>query len=134
MRRFVAVGFLYNPERKEVLLQHRDENTPDGPNQWALFGGWGRDHEEPAQSFVRELKEELEIEVLQRELSLVTSYFYAEKNIDRYVYFIVSRLDKEQMTLNEGRGFAWVPLNEVLDYDLTEQARHDLKKFMEINN
>jgi len=48
---------------KYVLLHKRDDKAKVNPNQWAFFGGLSERNETPKQTFVRELKEELNLDI-----------------------------------------------------------------------
>lgn len=127
---FYAGGFLYNPVTKSVLLHKRDANTKINPNQWAFFGGLNEGKETPRQTFVRELKEELGIEIPEEKVIPLCDYLNEELKTYRYVFFTESDLEKSQMHLTEGEGFDWILLNKVFDIDLTEKTERDLKTFL----
>ena len=127
-----AGGFLYNSEKQEVLLHKRDGNTEYNPNQWAFFGGLGGGGETPIQIFIREMKEELNIDILENKVKPVCSYFNNERQTHRNIFFVESDLKKSQMRLGEGADFDWIKLDKVFDYDLTEKTGRDLKVFLTI--
>lgn len=128
--KFYAGGFLYNPKKNSVLLHKRDEKTKVNPNQWAFFGGLSEGDETPKQTFMRELKEELGVEIPGGEIKSLCDYFNKELQTYRYVFFVESGLEKSQMRLTEGEGFDWIPLDKVFEYDLTEKTERDLKRFL----
>ncbi len=45
-----------------LLLQHRTEDAPTWPGYWCLFGGEREEGEDPKQTLVREIREELGID------------------------------------------------------------------------
>lgn len=130
--KFGAGGFLYNPETNSVLLHKRDEKAKVNPNQWAFFGGLNEGNETPKQTFVRELREELTIEIPEAEIKSLCDYFNEELQTYRYVFFVESNLQKSEMRLTEGEGFDWIPLEKVFEYDLTEETERDLKTFLRL--
>jgi 8-oxo-dGTP pyrophosphatase MutT (NUDIX family) len=127
-----AGGFLYNPEREEILLHKRDGNTEYNPNQWAFFGGLGEDGETEIQAFIREMKEELNIDISENQVKILCSYFNHERQTNRNIFFVESRLEKSQMYLGEGADFDWIKLDKVFDYDLTDKTIRDLKFFLKM--
>lgn len=130
--KFYAGGFLYNPVTKSVLLHKRDFNTKINPNKWAFFGGLNEGEERPVETFVREVKEELNIDVDINKVKELCNYYNEELETYRYVFFVESELDKSEMKLGEGAGFDWVPIEKVFEYDLTDKTKIDLEIF--INN
>lgn len=130
IEKFYAGGFLYNPAARSVLLHKRDNKTKVNPNQWAFFGGLNEGEETPKQTFVRELKEELEIEIPEADINSLCDYFNKELQTYRYVFFIESNMEKSQMRLSEGEDFDWISIDQVFEYDLTEKTAKDLKTFL----
>jgi len=125
-----AGGFLYNPKTREVLIHLRDHNTKFAPGMWSFFGGLCEEHETFTQGFVRELKEELSIDIPESSLVPLRSYLNEKLQTMRHVFYVESEIPKSAMTLHEGAGFDWVPLSKVFEYDLTDRARDDLMFFM----
>lgn len=128
---FYAGGFLYNPEARSVLLHLRDDKTPNNPNKWAFFGGRSEDGESPKECFMREVKEELGIELREEEVLPLCDYLNVDRGIWRYVFYVKSGLDKSKMKLTEGADLAWIQLDKVFGYDLSEKTRRDLKTFLD---
>lgn len=126
-----AGGFLYNPKTKEVLIHLRDHNTKFAPGMWSFFGGLCEKDEEYTQGFVRELKEELEIDIPESAVTLLRSYLNEKLQTMRHVFYVESDLPKSAMTLHEGAGFDWVSLSKVFEYDLTDRVRDDLTFFVQ---
>ena len=131
--KFYAGGFLYNPKTKSILLHKRDSKTKVNPEKWAFFGGLNEQNETPMQTFQREIREEISVEILENEISLLCNYFNDDFKTYRYVFFAKSDLDKSKMCLTEGDDFNWIPLNKVFQYDLTEKTINDLKLFIKNN-
>ncbi len=129
-----AGGFLYNPDTKEILLHLRDNNTKYDPGLWSFFGGLCEGDETPAQGFVRELKEELGIDILVSSVKHLRTYLVEELQTIRHVYYAESGLPKSAMTLGEGADFDWVPLDKVLDLGLAGRARGYFIFFIEKGN
>jgi len=130
--KFYAGGFLYNPKAKSVLLHKRDAKTKMNPDKWAFFGGLNEEDETPEQTFVREIREELNIKIPENKIRPLCDYLNEELQTYRYVFYIESELEKSQMKLGEGEDFDWIPLNKVFNYDLTEKTERDLKTFLRI--
>ncbi len=123
-------GFLYNSEKKVVLLHKRDGNTEYNPHQWAFFGGLAEGNETETQAFIREMKEELNINIPEDKVNPLCSYFNNERQTQRNIFFVESDLEKSQMCLGEGADFEWIKLDKVFEYDLTDKTTRDLKFFL----
>jgi 8-oxo-dGTP pyrophosphatase MutT (NUDIX family) len=132
MEKFYAGGFLYNPKERSVLLHKRDADAPVNPNTWAFFGGLKEGNETPKQTFQRELKEELDIDIPEDKIIPLCDYLNEELQTYRYVFYVESDLPKEQMILLEGEDFDWIPVGKVFEYVLTEKSIRDLKTFLEL--
>jgi len=48
----------------KLILQHRDNGTKFRPNRWGFFGGHINENETPEQAIIREVKEELQIDIV----------------------------------------------------------------------
>jgi 8-oxo-dGTP pyrophosphatase MutT (NUDIX family) len=127
-----SAGFLYDPQTKSVLLHKRDFKTPDNPGQWAFFGGLSEGEETPVQTFIREMKEELGIDIPADSVLPLCDYVNEERRTYRSIFFVKSALGKHQMKLTEGEDFDWILLDEVFNYDLTEKTVRDLKLFLRL--
>ncbi len=132
--RFYAGGFLYNPKSGAVLLHKRDAMVKVNPNKWAFFGGLNKGREIPKETFVREIKEELNIEISPDQIVSLCDYFNERLKTYRYAFYVESNLAKSQMRLGEGAGFDWIPIDKAFDFDLTEHTRRDLEFFRRTKN
>ena len=130
MKTFFSGGFLYNPKTKEVLLHKRDDKTDVNPNKWGFFGGSSEGDETPVQTFIREMQEELGIELVESEIIPLCDYENIKRNTHRYVFYVVSGKKKEEMVLGEGADFDWIPLEKFFEYDLTDKTILDLNTFL----
>ena len=73
-----VAGFLYNKKLNSVLLHLPDGNTKLNPHKWAFFGGLGENEEIPSEAFMRELHEEINLEVDPKEVIPLRSYSFAK--------------------------------------------------------
>lgn len=69
-----------NSEGK-LLLQHRDNNAPTDKNKWGMWGGGKEENETPSETAVRELKEELTIDIEESQLSFFKKYIITFDNL-----------------------------------------------------
>lgn len=93
-------------DRRHRLLIYLRDNRPDipFPNFWDLFGGHVEDGETPEGALVRELREELGIDL--KEWKFFRRYVCAEgdayPNI-KHVFWATIDRDPEELTLYEGQ-------------------------------
>jgi len=127
---FFVGGFLYNPKNQSVLLHKRDGNTTINPHKWGFFGGLSEGKENPKEAWIREMKEELDIDLVPSEIVLLRDYRNEERQTHRYVFFVESNCEKSSLHLGEGADFDWVPLAKVFTYDLTDKTVDDLRFFV----
>lgn len=130
MNKFWSGGFLYNSKNNSVLLHKRDSNTKFNPNTWAFFGGLSENDETPVETFLRELDEEIGIKFDENDVITLYNYFNEEFQTHRFVFYIKSERDISCFTLSEGSGLAWVSLDRLDDYKLSNKTSLDLKFFI----
>jgi 8-oxo-dGTP diphosphatase len=93
-------------DRHNRLLIYLRDNTPDipFPNHWDFFGGHLEEGETPGQALVREVKEELGIELADR--NFFRTYTCTEGDAYPNIKYIFwAKLDKDlnELTLYEGQ-------------------------------
>ncbi len=128
---FFSGGFLYNPKTNSVLLHKRDGNTTINPHKWAFFGGLGEGEETPVQAFMREMHEELGLELSVEEVIRLCDYPNLERGTHRYSFYVISEKSKDEMVLGEGADFDWIPVEKALLLDATDKTIADLKLLLE---
>jgi 8-oxo-dGTP pyrophosphatase MutT (NUDIX family) len=128
---FQAAFFLYDEKGRSVLLHKRDGNTTINPNKWALFGGRAQEGETDVACCLREVSEEIGLLLQPDDILRLRRYLNTGHNLLRVVFFARRAVSTEDLTLGEGAGFAWIRLDDVQGLDLTEQARDDLRHFIE---
>jgi DNA-binding transcriptional ArsR family regulator/8-oxo-dGTP pyrophosphatase MutT (NUDIX family) len=124
-----ACGFLFDAAAHKVLLHLRDGNTSWNPNRWAFFGGNGDVGESLRDCFVRELREEIGLE-LAPEDAIALRVYRNKSGQERAVFYVRKAVPVSELTLGEGAGMRWVGLDELDSYDLTEATRDDLGFFI----
>lgn len=103
-----AVFMLFNDEGK-ILLQKRDSTYKPHPNAWTFFGGHIRENETSLECVMREVKEELGVE-LELELCKKIRNEYGLKEL----YLYRGELNNlKDVRLTEGSGMAFFGLDEI---------------------
>lgn len=128
---YYAGGFFHDPKTESVLLHERDEKAPVNPNKWGFFGGLSEPEDKtPTDTFIREIKEELGLDLQPQDVRPFRDYLNVERNVHRHVFYVETDVPIASLTLGEGKGMAWIPLDRVFDYDLTDKTITDLRAFI----
>jgi 8-oxo-dGTP diphosphatase len=104
-------------EDDEVLVVQRGEST-DHPLKWEFPGGKLHPDETEEECIIREVKEELSMEVVIVRKLPVAEHDYGFKQI-RLIPFICDTLD-ELPFLTEHRDYKWLPAEELSSVDFSE--------------
>jgi len=97
-------GCLILTKDNKILLQERDQHCPLFPWHISTFGGHIEDNESPLEALIRELKEELEVEILPDEaifLGTISKEIYDYKALS-YKFFWHDKSGRLTDKCNEG--------------------------------
>lgn len=122
-------SLIFVDDRRQILLLLRDDiSTIPYPNMWDIPGGHVESNETPEECIVREMKEEMGLEIKGFQLFSVTEFD------DRFehVFWMASDMDIEKIDLTEGQRLKWFSENEVkttkLAYGFNQIAEDFFKK------
>jgi 8-oxo-dGTP diphosphatase len=105
-----GTSIIFVNDKKQVLLLLRDDK-PDipYPNMWDIPGGHVDEGESPEQCIVREMKEEMDLNLEKFQLLSVMEF------IDRieYTFWKKANLDIQSINLHEGQKLKWFTEFEV---------------------
>ncbi|CAB1274295.1 Nudix family hydrolase [Candidatus Nitrosacidococcus tergens] len=122
----VAIGVIIN-QQGQVLLAKRAPHVHQG-NLWEFPGGKLELKENAYEALVRELKEELDITVLNARPLLQTYYHYPDKSIQLNVYKISSFLGIPQGS--EGQPIIWVFPKDLKNYAFPQASQHIIRAIL----
>lgn len=132
---FVALGLILN-ERNEILLGKRHDPRNRGMHgRWEFPGGKVEFGEHPAQTVVREVKEEVGIDVTVERLLNVYSWFHPDRPHIQVVLiaYIARSLPDQYPRANctEIREVAWKTIDDAINSQVVENNKtifNELKK------
>src|SRR5579859_6359738 len=94
-------------DRNQVLLHLRDDKpTIPYPNMWGLPGGHIEEGETPSQCILREMKEELGIELEAAPLVVAAQRSFGFE----YTFWAKANFQVEDIALTEGQAIRWFTL------------------------
>lgn len=107
-----SVAIIFETEDNKILLQLRDKNANNYPEKWGLFGGSVEFKETPIQAIIREIKEELGINLKKGEFKLFTDII---NEGEEYFIFKSKFIWKfEDLELREGKDMGFFSKEEIL--------------------
>jgi len=124
----VVGGIIY--QNKKILICQRKE-VGDHPLKWEFPGGKVRDFEENQVALRRELKEELNIEII--EMSFFDEYLYEYKELSKklkLVFYHILQFEGEVQNLVH-RQLKWIDISNLSDYDFLEGDHKIINKLIQ---
>ena len=128
----VAVGVIIN-QQKQILLAKRHEHLHQG-GKWEFPGGKVEQNETVTQALIRELKEEVSLNVNSSFAFMDISHDYPDKHVLLDIHLVT---DFDGLAIGaEGQQIAWVDIQSLADYDFPEANKPILDKLLnlEISN
>lgn len=125
----VATALLF--DRNRQLLIYLRDNKPDipFPNHWDLFGGHVEPNETPAQALVRELKEELNLDITDFLFFKAFESLDEEKPNTKFVFVVHTKKEANELTLYEGQYLKAIKLSDRGQYRFANMLGHILDDF-----
>jgi 8-oxo-dGTP diphosphatase len=127
----VAVGIIIR-KNSDILLCQRKPNLPY-PLKWEFPGGKVIAGEAMEECLHRELKEELGINAVVGRLYHRQEYVYSDSGTFNLFYYMVTSYSGEIIN-NVFESYRWVPISELLNYDILEGNKHVIGKLIQIKN
>ncbi len=124
--RHVGTSIIFHNTRHEVMLVLRDDKPSIVcPNMWDLPGGHVESDETPAECIVREMLEEIEVNVEGCELFKV--YEFSDRT--EHVFIKSVEFDVERLVLHEGQMLRWFSREEMVKTELAYGFNEVLEDF-----
>lgn len=118
-------AILKNSEGK-ILFQLRDENGRN-PNKWGIFGGGIKRNETPIGALIREIKEELGIQISKVDITK----HYRIPLLNYHIFEVCLKKKPKKSHLNEGKDMKFMTKGEFFK---TKNALLRVKIFLKIFN
>ncbi len=115
----VAVGIIFNINN-QVLLAKRPEHLHQG-GKWEFPGGKVEAYETTTQALIRELKEEVNLDVSNSEPLMTISHDYPDKQVLLDIHTVKSFTGQAKGL--EGQLIKWVELVDLENYEFPEANR-----------
>ena len=109
---------IYNPDLTAILLIHRQKKQR---NYWVVPGGGAKRSETPRETAIREINEELRIELTPaqlRQLFVIDNEYFFLTDYRQKAVPDISGEEKERSTSTNVYRPAWVTLSELLKINL----------------
>jgi len=113
----IAVGAVIINKHNQLLIAKRAEDKPM-PNKWEFPGGKLEKGESLEACAIREIKEELQIDISIDTYVGFENIHYKDKDFCLHLYTAHMTEDKQDIILNVHTALAWVDYKELFDYDL----------------
>lgn len=104
-------------EGQKILVTQRSEEMPH-PLKWEFPGGKLKIGETPENCIIREIKEELGVEIFVKQLLPAVKHSYIQNIVKLFPF--VCRIERGDITLSEHRSYRWVHRSELEDLDWLE--------------
>jgi mutator protein MutT len=126
-KKYASIIF-YN-SNGEVLLHLRDEKAPINPNKWGLLGGHIDEGETAEETIIREMKEEIEVDL--ENLKKIEVFYLDDYNIEMHLFVAPLSIEVDEINLHEGKEIKFFDVNKALvELDLSQFARRHLKTYL----
>jgi 8-oxo-dGTP diphosphatase len=122
----VTAGVIADNDKVLITRRAPKENFAGG---WEFPGGKIEVNETPQDCLVRELKEELNIDVSIGKFCTEVTHDYGNMNINLIAYYCIIVNGKIQVSVHDK--YNWVKINDLLKYDLLPADVPIAKKVME---
>ena len=125
-----AIAILFYQEK--ILILQRGSTAPWMPNKWSLVGGVVDEGENPKQSVIREIKEEIGVDI--SDLEFIEMYDAGRDS--GKLYYFVGNLSSDKIDLDyENQDYAFISQDEMNNYEFIPFVKDQmLKAFNSHNN
>ncbi|MCD9486082.1 8-oxo-dGTP diphosphatase MutT [Photobacterium iliopiscarium] len=128
-RLLIAAGIILNSTQDHVFITRRHANAHQG-GLWEFAGGKVETNETAEQAVIRELNEEVGIQVTALTPLINLAHDYPDRAL-QFDFFAITAFTGEACG-NEGQAGLWVAINELEQYPFPEANAAVLAKIIEV--
>lgn len=121
-----AFVIVINKENR-ILLQHRSSDAPTNPSKWQLWGGAIEEGENSKEAAIRELNEELKLNIPNESLELLEILKQDEKN--EAAIYVVYFKNNIEISLGEGDGYGFFDAGALDSLDIEETTKTSVTSY-----
>lgn len=125
----VATALLFDCNHKLLIYLRDDKPGISFPNHWDLFGGHVDEGETPEQALVRELKEELNLDITDYQFYKTFESTNETKPNTKFVFIVKINQDANELTLYEGQYLKGIDLHERGEYKFANMLGEILEDY-----
>ena len=125
----VAVGVIINIQ-KQVLLAKRHDHLHQG-GKWEFPGGKVEQNESVTEALIRELKEEVDLDINQTTEFMDISHDYPDKHVRLDIHLVTDFTGNAVGV--EGQQVKWVDIHDLKDYQFPEANKPIIDKLLALN-
>lgn len=125
----IATALLFDRNHQLLIYLRDDKPEISFPNHWDMFGGHVEVGETPEQALVRELKEELNIDIDTFSLYKTFDSLNETRPNTKFVFVVHIPEAANELTLYEGQYLKGIDLSEQGDYKFANILRQILEDY-----
>ncbi len=112
----VATAILFDSNNKLLIYLRDDKPEIPFPNHWDLFGGQVEEGETPEEALIRELKEELNVDIADYQFYKAFESNNESKANTKFVFVVRIKQSADELRLYEGQYLKAIELSERGNY------------------
>ncbi len=120
-----ALGIIENQEAKFLLQLRDDKPNIFFPTHWGLFGGELKKGETFKEGLIREIKEEINLDISNAKIDYLFDYTFDDRI--GLTFHVKLNFNEEDLDLNEGQKFEFFTKEEIKN--LNEKILPEIKIF-----
>ena len=128
------MGAVILNDRGDVLLQQRDDRAPSFRRCWTLFGGMVEPDESPVEAILRELREEISLDLATVVLIRLFKIYQQPDSVTQLIYEVCIEAEFASLSLKEGRAMRFVKTAELPGLKFAFNIESVLEDYLSFEN